>query len=174
MRMTLLALLAVVSSRGAAADEVQVKDLFSAGGSVSRGGAYTISSVLGDILAGKGSSATAETWSGFYSPLFGALVDVDHPAVASVSWLRAPHPNPPRIAVSIEFSLATADRIQLDVYDLHGRRVKKLRDEHLRPGVHQASWDLRTDRGVPVPNGIYFIRFRTRTLVQTERLAVVH
>jgi hypothetical protein len=68
-------------------------------------------------------------------------------------------PNPTRSGAAIAFSLGAAARVALDVVDVRGRVVRRL-EEGLRPaGAHRVTWDGRTDRGAPVPAGVYFVRF---------------
>ena len=61
----------------------------------------------------------------------------------------------------IKFGLPRAGQVSLAIYDLVGRRVRGLEDRKLEAGRHEATWDLRDDRGMQVPAGTYFVKLRT-------------
>lgn len=89
--------------------------------------------------------------------------------------LAAPSPNPFRGRTSLALTVddgAGAD-VDVAVYDLAGRRLRTLLSGHLSAGVHEASWDGRTDRGDAVTPGVYFVRGRAggETLTQSVILA---
>ena len=44
------------------------------------------------------------------------------------------------------------------VYDLVGRRVRSLASGRATAGRHIVDWDLHSDRGVAMPQGMYIIR----------------
>lgn len=73
-------------------------------------------------------------------------------------WNVAPNPFNPRTSVGV--TLAQAARVQLVVYDLQGRRVRRLVDEPLAGGPHPqlATWDGLDDRGRTLPSGGYLLR----------------
>jgi flagellar hook assembly protein FlgD len=50
--------------------------------------------------------------------------------------------------------------VRLYIYDVGGRLVRRLIDEHLVGGAHQAVWDGGNDNGEPVASGIYFYRLQ--------------
>ncbi len=85
-----------------------------------------------------------------------------------VAVLSPAAPNPFAGSTRIEFELARAGEVRLEVYDLSGRRVRSLVEGELSAGRHAAVWDGRDDRGATGAAGIYFIRLRTadRDLVQ--------
>jgi hypothetical protein len=69
-------------------------------------------------------------------------------------------PNPFRPQTTLRFTNPQQGRVQLAVYDVHGRRVRLLvADDVLPRGVHTALWDGRTDTGGQAASGIYFARF---------------
>jgi hypothetical protein len=48
--------------------------------------------------------------------------------------------------------------VQLDVFDLSGRRVARLLDTQLSGGRHRVEWDGRTGGGIPAASGVYILR----------------
>ncbi|MBD3219745.1 hypothetical protein GF314_00760 [bacterium] len=70
----------------------------------------------------------------------------------------AAHPNPFNPQTELTFELARAGRVELDVYDLAGRRVARLVASDLPAGLHHAVWSGRDDHGRPVSSGTYLAR----------------
>jgi len=78
-------------------------------------------------------------------------------------------PNPFENQVSIDFELVRQSRVQLTVHDVQGRRVRSLiGGQDIPAGSRRIDWDGRTDAGVPVSAGPYFVRLRTDS--GTDRL----
>jgi hypothetical protein len=61
---------------------------------------------------------------------------------------------------TVQFGLATADRVEARVYDVSGRLVRTLADRRFPAGQHQLVWDGADDRGVRLSRGVYFVRLR--------------
>jgi flagellar hook assembly protein FlgD len=73
----------------------------------------------------------------------------------------APNPFNPR--TTFGFTLARDARVELAVYDVRGRLVRRVLDEAIEAGAHpgQASWDGNDDQGRAAPSGTYFLRMKT-------------
>ncbi len=87
--------------------------------------------------------------------------------------LHTVRPNPGQAGFTIRFDLATADWIQLELYDVTGRRVAVPSQGYKEPGRHVVSWHRRTDRGTRLSPGLYFLRLVTSSEVQTVKLVLV-
>jgi hypothetical protein len=80
-------------------------------------------------------------------------------------------PNPFNPMTVVPFALPAAGRVELLVYDVSGRLVRRLIEGTLPAGFHDVQWDGRDDRGVGVASGIsvYSLRaggeFLTRKMV---------
>ena len=76
--------------------------------------------------------------------------------------LEAARPSPFRDRVDLAFTLSSADRIELAVFEASGRRVRTLvSDSWQAAGPHAVTWDGTDDRGRPVAVGVLFARLRT-------------
>lgn len=64
-------------------------------------------------------------------------------------------------------------RTTLRVYDVAGRLVKTLLDEHRQPGYYSVSWDGKNETGRGVSSGIYFCRLRTGMFTATKTMMVL-
>jgi hypothetical protein len=88
--------------------------------------------------------------------------------------LCPPSPNPLVGSTTLRLDLAQAVDASLAVFDPSGRRVALLRQGAFAPGRHRVTWDGRSEQGVPVGSGIYFIRFSAPGLrTQAVRVAIL-
>jgi hypothetical protein len=95
------------------------------------------------------------------------------PPVPGSIALHGVWPNPFNPAAVIEYDIGEAGRVLLAVYDVAGRRVRTLVDAHSLPGRFRARWDGRSDRGVPVASGVYFIRLESAGDVRTRKTVML-
>ncbi|MCP4291600.1 MAG: T9SS type A sorting domain-containing protein [bacterium] len=72
-------------------------------------------------------------------------------------------PNPCNPRTTISFEISEAERVQLNIFDLHGRLVKNLATGFFEPGRHQVNWDGENDSLEPQASGLYFVRLETPT-----------
>ena len=75
--------------------------------------------------------------------------------------------------VHARFGLATSGHVELDVYDVSGRCVRRLLNDSRAAGYYEAAWDLREDNGKRVCAGAYWIRMRATGVEATKRVIVV-
>ncbi|WP_022835235.1 FG-GAP-like repeat-containing protein [Salisaeta longa] len=91
------------------------------------------------------------------------------PATAT---LRPPYPNPVREHTTLAYALPTAQRVQLQVYDVLGRRVATLVDARQAAGRHEVQWAPEADAQA-LPSGVYFVRLQTNGAAYTRKLVLV-
>lgn len=68
-------------------------------------------------------------------------------------------PNPMRDSASIRYAAAGRGHVQIDVFDVLGRRVRRLANDAGPEGV--LVWNGRSDVGSRLPGGVYFLRMQT-------------
>jgi hypothetical protein len=86
-----------------------------------------------------------------------SLVGVE-PAASAVR-LRSTGPNPTPAEVIFEIELPFPDQVSVDVYDIAGRRVRRLSSGiALAAGPHRVRWDGRDGSGAPAASGVYILR----------------
>jgi len=96
------------------------------------------------------------------------------PTVASRAVLGTNVPNPFNPVTEISYSLPAATRVNLTVYDLAGRLVRRLvRGENRDAGEHRVSWNGRDDRGRSVASGIYAYRLRTDEVELVRKMTLL-
>jgi len=83
------------------------------------------------------------------------------------------YPNPVRLNVAgatatiIRYNLEQATPVRLSLYDVLGREISVLRDEHAAPGTY----NVELDAGA-LPSGIYFYRLQTNSGMRVRRLLI--
>ena len=73
--------------------------------------------------------------------------------------LANPRPNPFNPRTSIDFELASRSRVIIEIFDVEGRRIRRLLDRMTAPGGHTVNWDGKDDQGRRMSSGVYFCRF---------------
>jgi len=108
--------------------------------------------------------------SSHWSPVVEACYAV--PTTADLQ-VKEPFPNPARSGVSVRFLLQRPATLNVVVYDVLGRVVRKISSgKEFEKGLHTLGWDGRLQDGEPAPTGIYFIRFRTGKVLATRRIVL--
>ncbi len=106
----------------------------------------------------------------------GGIVDVADPAALPSAGVRlgAAVPNPVRSGCALALDLPAPSRVDAEVLDVAGRRVRVLRaGESLPAGRSTLTWDGRDDRGATVAAGLYFVRVAAGAAVVAQRVVVV-
>jgi hypothetical protein len=95
------------------------------------------------------------------------------PGANSAAVRLSASPNPARSRTDIEFELGRATAIAVTVFDVTGRRVREWPRAWFPAGRYRIDWDLRDQRGVSLPRGLYLVRLddpeRTTRKVLIER-----
>ncbi|HEX9934971.1 MAG TPA: FlgD immunoglobulin-like domain containing protein, partial [bacterium] len=74
---------------------------------------------------------------------------------------------------TIEFTLPSAERTVVRVFDALGRSVAVLFDGRLEAGSHQVQWVGRDAAGLESPAGVYFVRIEAGQHSTTHKMALV-
>jgi hypothetical protein len=92
-----------------------------------------------------------------------------------VSYLGLRSSNPMRSGEArIAFSLPKNDAVEINVYDVSGRKIRKVASRVFSGGrEHVVIWDGRDDAGEKVPNGLYFYRLQTPSWSSQKKLTVL-
>jgi hypothetical protein len=92
-----------------------------------------------------------------------------------VTRLYAPAPNPPGPdGTRVRLDLARSEDVNLEVFDVAGRRIASLAHTTLPAGDHGLHWSSRDERGERLPAGVYFIRLNLPSeRPQTVRVTVL-
>lgn len=78
------------------------------------------------------------------------------------------HPNPFNSITTIQFSIPRSAAVSFTVYDILGKQVDTIFEEHLDAGNHQIQWNADN-----IPTGMYFITMSSGELRQTRKVIVL-
>jgi flagellar hook assembly protein FlgD len=78
----------------------------------------------------------------------------------------------------VEFAIGVpADQagapLELAIHDIAGRRVRTIVRRAAQAGRDVARWDLRDERGAPVPTGVYLARMTLGAYTLTRRVVAL-
>lgn len=84
--------------------------------------------------------------------------------------LNVNYPNPFNAGTSITFDAPASEYVQLEIYDLLGRRVKTVFRGNSTRGRNIYSWNGTDESGKSVSTGVYFSNLRTPKGTLTQRM----
>jgi hypothetical protein len=87
--------------------------------------------------------------------------------------ILAVSPNPFRGSAAIAYALPEAEAVSLRIYDIRGALVRRLVEETVAAGQHEADWDGRDSRGREVSSGVYFCRLAAGDGADTRRVVLI-
>jgi hypothetical protein len=88
--------------------------------------------------------------------------------------LGAAYPNPFNPSTHIDVALPVDTAVHLDVFDVLGRRVRRLMHDAAKPsGFYSVTWDGRDGQDRAVGSGLYFYRLETPAFTKTGRMMLL-
>ena len=107
--------------------------------------------------------AEIEGWS-----LILGIEDDQNGALPGASKLNQNYPNPFNPSTTIEFDLARAGYVKLEVIDLLGRTVAVLEDGNLAAGTHRRQWN-----SADASSGVYFYRLKNDGFTESRKMLLL-
>lgn len=83
-----------------------------------------------------------------------SFTSTDHPPDVPATHLGQPYPNPFLERLTIPFTVNEPGYATMEVFDVTGRKVATLRNQHVATGDHAAHWSPQ------LPAGVYLVRLR--------------
>ncbi len=83
------------------------------------------------------------------------------------------YPNPFNPSTNIQFNLIKSAAVQLDVFNLQGKRVKTLVSETLSAGSHTVVWDGKDQHGKSVTSGLYIYKIKVGNLAAARKMILL-
>ncbi len=77
-------------------------------------------------------------------------------------------PNPFNPTTKIKYTIPTTSHVQIEIFDVIGRRISLLVDKDLTPGTYHSIWDASS-----FSSGVYFYRIRTDSFTQTRSMTLI-
>lgn len=107
------------------------------------------------------------------SPSIIADANDDDPIVPREFALMQNRPNPFNPTSTIGFSLPRATFVQMEIYDILGRQVRRLLEKQLPAGEHEILFDGRDDENRELSSGIYFYRLTTEENMMAKKMTLL-
>jgi len=82
-------------------------------------------------------------------------------------------PNPFNPQATVAFDLPRNEQVQLEVYDIRGRKVRTLVEGTWTAGRHEVVWQGDGDDGRSLPSGTYLLRLETDSRVMTRQATLL-
>ncbi len=83
------------------------------------------------------------------------------------------YPNPFNPSTIINYQLPIDNWVTLKVYDILGREVKTLVNEHKATGSYTVQWDGTNSLGQPVASGVYLYRLKAGNFSQVRKMVLL-
>jgi hypothetical protein len=103
--------------------------------------------------------------------------DVDEPSADGTlprnHELAQNYPNPFNPTTNIKFYVKARGYVDLDIYNILGRRVKTLVSGDLSAGWHEVVWDGSDSTGDRVASGVYFYRMSAGEFAETRKMLLL-
>jgi hypothetical protein len=84
--------------------------------------------------------------------------DVDDAQLPAAFAVEQNRPNPFNPTTAIRFALPSNGRVEINIFDAAGRKVRTLLDGAGKAGYHTVVWDGRDDQDHSVGSGVYYYR----------------
>lgn len=99
-------------------------------------------------------------------------------AIPAKNYLFNNFPNPFNPATEIYYHVGVeaaspAARVELQIYDALGRRVRTLVQQFQKPGAYSVVWDGKNSRGEELPSGIYIYELRVGDFKDEKKMSLV-
>ncbi len=82
-------------------------------------------------------------------------------------------PNPFNPETKIGYQLGEKSHVQLEIFDLLGRRIKIWIEEGQPAGMHQVVWNGKDDTGIAVKSGLYVFRISTGKFTASRKMLLI-
>ncbi|MAL16647.1 MAG: hypothetical protein CL670_09270 [Balneola sp.] len=99
---------------------------------------------------------------------YGAVTSVKPNELVSDFNLSQNYPNPFNPSTNISYSIPSASKVVLEVYNVLGRRVATLVEGNLNAGTHTTNFDASS-----LPSGIYYYKLQSGDFVEVRSMTLI-
>jgi hypothetical protein len=89
-----------------------------------------------------------------------------------VAMSLAAHPNPSSDGVVVSFAIPAAGDVTIQAFDVLGRRVAEIVNDHLAAGAHHLDWTGEMRAGSGLSSGTYFLRIQAGGVTETVKVTL--
>jgi hypothetical protein len=80
------------------------------------------------------------------------------------------YPNPFNPSTTIKYELSATNLVELTIYNILGRRIKRLVKTSQPAGSYQIKWNGKDELGADVSSGIYYYQLRSGKYLDTKKM----
>ena len=92
----------------------------------------------------------------------------------STAMLMQNYPNPFSAKTTIPYQINEASDVELSIYDIFGRKVAVLVNEHQAEGYYSIDWFIKDGKGKQLSNGLYIYQLKTNNnSVQIKKVSLI-
>jgi len=136
---------------------------------------YIDSDLVDDITHYYRATAVYLTGESTFSNIASArpTADADEVVVTTGTALGGNYPNPFNPETVISFTMVCEDKVNLDIYNMRGQRIRSLISGVYSVGEHRVVWNGCNERGRPVGSGVYFYRMATSGYTSVRKMVLL-
>jgi len=98
---------------------------------------------------------------------------VDEVFIPTEYSLHQNYPNPFNPITTLRYDLPEQSMVNITIYDMLGRQVKKLINQTQNAGFKSVIWDATNDYGKPVSAGVYLYKIQAGDYSQTKKMVLL-
>lgn len=84
------------------------------------------------------------------------------------------YPNPFNAGTTIPFYVKRSAVLTIDLYNILGKRIRRITKANYYPGYYQLQWDGLNEDGTPASSGLFFVRiFSDDALQSTKKIVLI-
>jgi flagellar hook assembly protein FlgD len=87
--------------------------------------------------------------------------------------LYGAYPNPFNPSTRIAFNLPNDSKVQIEIYNTLGKKIRELLNDNLNEGKHEVVWDCKDDNNNKVSSGLYYCRMMSGSFTKTIKLSLI-
>ncbi|NOR88171.1 MAG: T9SS type A sorting domain-containing protein, partial [Bacteroidales bacterium] len=92
----------------------------------------------------------------------------------STNFLSQNTPNPFHSSTAINYSITVDEKVSIEIYDIHGRKINTLVNEHQKSGNYSVVWDGTNEKGRHLNGGIYFYSLKSKNNMLLKKMILMN
>ena len=102
-----------------------------------------------------------------------ALVIAENNVVPELYTLHQNYPNPFNPVTTLRYDLPEDALVNIIIYDMMGRQIKTLINDHQAAGYRSLQWNATNNAGSPLSAGIYLYMIQAGDFMQTKKMVLL-
>lgn len=127
----------------------------------------------GYIIAGTTYSFGGGSDGDVYLVKIGSQSGIREEEEAGAILISSAESNPFLNSINLEYEIPENIDVKITIYDMLGRKIRKLYSGIKPAGVHKINWDGSDDQNGKVPGGIYLLKIETEKYTATEKITLI-